>query len=115
MKKGIAVQEIKKNKLEGMIGLEIHSYILTREKLFCDCIASREKGLKANTNICPICAGYPWAKPMLPNNAACEKAVQIGLMLGCKINERLIGQRKHYDCPDLPKGYQKTLWATRAN
>ena len=109
MKKGIAVQEIKKNKLEGMIGLEIHSYILTREKLFCDCIASREKGLKANTNICPICTGQPGAKPMLPNRAAVEKAVQIGLMLGCKINERLILQRKHYDWPDLPKGYQNTL------
>ena len=109
MKKGIAVQEIKKNKLEGMIGLEIHSYILTREKLFCDCIASREKGLKANTNICPICTGQPGAKPMLPNRAAVEKAVQIGLMLGCKINERLIWQRKHYDWPDLPKGYQNTL------
>src|SRR3989338_4317791 len=109
MKKGIAVQVIKKNKLEGMIGLEIHSYILTREKLFCDSIASREKGLKANTNICPICTGQPGAKPMLPNKAAVEKAVQIVLMLGCKINERLIWQRKHYDWPDLPKGYQNTL------
>lgn len=46
---------------------------------------------------------------MLPNKAAVEKAVQIGLMLGCTIQERLLWQRKHYDWPDLPKGYQNTL------
>jgi len=82
---------------------------VTKEKLFCKCIASREKGLKANTNICPICTGLPGAKPMLPNKVAVEKAVQVGLMLGCKINNHLIWQRKHYDWPDLPKGYQNTL------
>ena len=100
---------------EGMIGLEIHVYLVTREKLFCRCISSREKGLKANVNICPICTGQPGAKPMLPNKTAVEKAVQIGIMLGCKINEKLAWQRKHYDWPDLPKGFQNTLsgkWAS---
>lgn len=97
-----------------MIGLEIHVYPLTKEKLFCTCISSREKGLKANSNVCPICTGQPGAKPMLPNKSAVEKAVQIGLMLGCKINEKLVWQRKHYDWPDLPKGYQNTLSGPRA-
>ncbi len=95
--------------LKGKIGLEIHSYLVTKEKLFCRCKASREKGLKPNTNICPICTGQPGAKPMLPNKTVVEKAVQIGLMLGCKINEKLVWQRKHYSWPDLPKGYQNTL------
>jgi len=95
--------------LKGKIGLEIHSYVVTKEKLFCGCKASREKGLKENVNICPICTGMPGAKPMLPNKSAVEKAVQIGLMLGCKINKKLVWQRKHYDWPDLPKGYQNTL------
>jgi len=95
--------------LKGMIGLEIHCYLLTREKLFCNCKASREKGLRANTLICPICTGMPGAKPMLPNRTAVEKAVQIGLMLNCKINKELVWQRKHYDWPDMPKGYQNTL------
>ncbi|MBX4196334.1 Asp-tRNA(Asn)/Glu-tRNA(Gln) amidotransferase subunit GatB [Candidatus Pacearchaeota archaeon] len=94
---------------QGMIGLEIHTYLITREKLFCSCIASRKKGLKPNTNICPICTGQPGAKPMLPNKSAVEKAVQIGLMLGCTINDSMTWQRKHYDWPDLPKGYQGTL------
>lgn len=95
--------------IEGMIGLEIHAYLVTKEKLFCQCIASRERGLQSNINICPICTGQPGAKPMLPNKTAVEKAIQIGLMLQCKINEKLIWQRKHYNWPDLPKGYQNTL------
>ncbi|MBS3090994.1 Asp-tRNA(Asn)/Glu-tRNA(Gln) amidotransferase subunit GatB [Candidatus Pacearchaeota archaeon] len=95
--------------LKGMIGLEIHTYLITKEKLFCRCIASREKGLKANVNVCAICTGQPGAKPMLPNETAIEKAVQIGLMLNCKINHELKWQRKHYNWPDLPKGYQNTL------
>ena len=101
------MQETKE--LKGMIGLEIHTYILTKEKLFCKCIASREKGTRANIHICPICTAQPGAKPMLPNKEAVEKAILIGLMLGCKINHELPWQRKHYNWSDLPKGYQNTL------
>jgi aspartyl-tRNA(Asn)/glutamyl-tRNA(Gln) amidotransferase subunit B len=92
------------------IGLEIHGYIMTDKKLFCGCKA--EHGLKyskPNTNICPVCTGQPGAKPMLPNKKAVDKAIQISLILGCRINEKLIWQRKHYDWPDLPKGYQNTI------
>src|SRR3989344_1243969 len=99
---------------EGMIGLEIHVYLVTKEKLFCRCRAVREKGTRANSFICPICTGQPGAKPMLPNENAVRKAVQVGLMLGCKINERLVWIRKHYNWPDLPKGYQNTLSGARA-
>ena len=94
---------------EGTIGLEIHTYLNTSEKLFCRCAAKREKGLTANSYICEICTGQPGAKPMAPNRSAVEKAVKIGLMLGCKINSKMAWQRKHYSWPDLPKGYQNTL------
>lgn len=96
-------------KLEGMIGLEIHTYLITKEKLFCECKASREKGQKENIYICPICTGQPGAKPMLPNGEAVRQAIRIGLMLGCKINNEFIWKRKHYSWPDLPKGYQNTF------
>jgi aspartyl-tRNA(Asn)/glutamyl-tRNA(Gln) amidotransferase subunit B len=92
------------------IGLEIHGYLLTKEKLFCTCKA--EHGLKKvnpNMNICPVCTGQPGSKPMLPNETAVKKIVQIGLMLGCKINKQFLWQRKHYNWPDLPKGYQTTI------
>jgi len=94
----------------GMIGLEIHVYPVTKEKLFCRCKAVRgDKSVNANTNICAICTGMPGSKPMLPNKEAVQKAVEVGLMLGCKISDKMPWQRKHYNWPDLPKGYQNTL------
>ena len=96
------------NKLK--VGLEIHGYIDTQEKLFCRCKSIHgSKFAKPNTNICPICTSQPGSKPMLPNSSAVEKAIQISLILGCKINEKLIWSRKHYSWPDLPKGFQNTI------
>ena len=92
------------------IGLEIHGYLNTKEKLFCKCKAIHgSKFAKPNTNICPICTGQPGSKPMLPNNEAINKTIQISLILNCKINKSLIWQRKHYSWPDLPKGFQNTI------
>jgi aspartyl-tRNA(Asn)/glutamyl-tRNA(Gln) amidotransferase subunit B len=102
------------NKLK--IGLEIHGYISTNEKLFCECKAIRhatKKQILPNTQICPICTGSPGSKPMLPNEQALNKAIEIALILNCNVNiiennKKIIWQRKHYDWPDLPKGYQLT-------
>lgn len=98
-----------------MIGLEIHGYIETEEKLFCNCYNFHDmKKIEPNTNICPICTGQPGTKPMLPNASAVNKILQISLMLNCKPNlienkNPLIFQRKHYDWPDMPTGYQRTI------
>jgi aspartyl-tRNA(Asn)/glutamyl-tRNA(Gln) amidotransferase subunit B len=97
-----------------MIGLEIHGYIDTKEKLFCRCKNFHDmKQIKPNTNICPTCTGQPGSKPMLPNKEAVKKIIEIGLMLNCVPNlvdneKPLIFQRKHYNWPDMPTGYQKT-------
>jgi aspartyl-tRNA(Asn)/glutamyl-tRNA(Gln) amidotransferase subunit B len=92
------------------IGLEIHGYINTKEKLFCNCKAIHgSKHAKPNTNICPICTGQPGCKPMLPNSSAIDKAIQIALILGCRVNPKIVWQRKHYSWPDLPKGFQNTI------
>jgi aspartyl-tRNA(Asn)/glutamyl-tRNA(Gln) amidotransferase subunit B len=97
------------------IGLEIHGYLNTKEKLFCDCKAMHGiKFSKPNTNICPICTAQPGSKPMLPNSEAIRRAIQVSLILKCKINEKLVWQRKHYDWPDLPKGFQSTISGTYA-
>ena len=91
------------------IGLEIHGYIKTKseKKLFCNCDVTHEE--KPNTHICPVCTAQPGCKPMAPNREAIDKIIAIGLMLGCKINQRMLFQRKHYSWPDLPSGYQKTI------
>jgi aspartyl-tRNA(Asn)/glutamyl-tRNA(Gln) amidotransferase subunit B len=100
------------------VGLEVHGYLTTKEKLFCNCKnAHKEKDSQPNTHICPICTGQPGAKPMLPNAQAIKKLIQIALMLGCKVNadpKLLVWWRKHYSWPDLPKGYQNTISGTYA-
>ncbi len=86
------------------IGLEVHGYLDTREKLFCMC---RTDSLDADVNsrICPICTGTPGSKPMGVNSEAVRKMVEIALVLGAKISSKdLVWQRKHYDWADLPKG-----------
>ncbi len=104
---------VEKNKV--MIGLEIHGYLETKEKLFCDCENMHDmKLIKPNTNICPVCTGQPGSKPMLPNSNAVNKILQIGLMLGCNVNvveegKVMVFQRKHYSWPDMPHGFQKTI------
>ncbi len=100
---------------QGMIGLEIHVYLVTKEKLFCRCKAVREKGTIPNKFICPICTGLPGSKPFAPNKSAVEKAIQVALMLKCNINENTNWQRKHYSWPDLPKGYQTTISGGRVS
>lgn len=91
------------------IGLEIHTYIAVenRQKLFCTCMI--DQNAPPNTTICPTCTAQPGAKPMLPNADAVKKVLKTALMLNCKTNSELIWQRKHYDWPDLPKGYQITM------
>jgi aspartyl-tRNA(Asn)/glutamyl-tRNA(Gln) amidotransferase subunit B len=94
--------------IKPKIGIEIHGYLTTKEKLFCKSSADY-KNASPNTNICPICTGQPGSKPMAPNIEAMKKCIAIALMLDCKINSKLTWQRKHYDWPDLPKGYQNTI------
>ena len=102
-----------KDKTNAKIGLEIHGYIETEEKLFCRCKNFHDmKIIKPNTNTCPICTGMPGSKPMLPNLTAINKILQIGLMLNCNVNlvpKLLVFQRKHYNWPDMPTGYQRTI------
>ncbi len=92
-----------RNKYEAVIGLEIHAQLLTESKAFCGC--STKFGNQPNTNICPVCLGYPGVLPVL-NEKVVEYTSLMGLAVNCTINERSIFARKNYFYPDLPKGYQ---------
>ena len=88
---------------EAVVGLEVHVQLKTQTKMFCRCATGF--GAPPNTLTCPVCLGHPGALPV-PNRAAVEWTVKLGLALGCEIAPRAIFHRKHYWYPDLPKGYQ---------
>lgn len=87
-----------------VIGLEIHTQLKTKSKMFCSCSNDAEDK-EPNTLICPICLGMPGTLPVT-NVKALELVAKIGLALGSKIAEVSWFDRKHYFYPDLPKGYQ---------
>jgi aspartyl-tRNA(Asn)/glutamyl-tRNA(Gln) amidotransferase subunit B len=85
------------------IGLEVHVQLKTRTKMFCGCGTSF--GAPPNTQVCPVCLGYPGAMPVM-NAEAVRLTVLSGMMLGCEINPYSKFDRKSYFYPDMPKNYQ---------
>jgi len=90
-------------KYETVIGLEVHTQLNTRTKLFCGCATSF--GESPNTKTCPVCLGMPGTLPVL-NREAFLKGIRIGLALKGTIAQTAKFDRKNYFYPDLPKGYQ---------
>ena len=88
---------------ETVVGLEIHVQLKTRTKMFCRCANGYGGG--ENTQVCPVCLGYPGALPVM-NRKAVEWTITLGLALDCEIAPRAVFARKNYFYPDLPKGYQ---------
>ena len=88
---------------ENTIGLETHVQLKTNTKMFCGCLL--KTGCEPNTNVCPVCLGYPGALPVM-NREAVKLTVMSGMMLGCEINRHATFDRKNYFYPDMAKDYQ---------
>lgn len=91
------------DKVQAVIGLEIHVELATATKMFCRC--RNHFGDEPNTNVCPVCLGMPGALPVM-NALAVELAMKVGLALGCQVDPLTKWDRKSYYYPDLPKNYQ---------
>lgn len=89
---------------EIVIGLEVHSQLLTQSKMFCSCNAGYQDA-EANTTVCPVCMGMPGVLPVI-NSQAIEYIIKTGLALDCTIANHTKFDRKNYPYPDLMKGYQ---------
>jgi aspartyl-tRNA(Asn)/glutamyl-tRNA(Gln) amidotransferase subunit B len=94
---------------EPIIGLEIHAELLTQSKMFCGCSVVDPTTSEPNTAVCEICTGMPGTLPAI-NQRAVEFAIRVGLALHCGINETSVFARKNYFYPDLPKGYQISMY-----
>jgi aspartyl-tRNA(Asn)/glutamyl-tRNA(Gln) amidotransferase subunit B len=93
------------DKYEAVIGLEVHTQLLTKSKAYASDAA--EYGAMPNTLVSPVTLGLPGTLPMT-NKRVIEFAIRLGLATGCKIRERNEYARKNYFYADLPKGYQIT-------
>lgn len=88
---------------EVIIGLEVHTQLLTKSKIFCGC--STKFGLAPNSATCPVCLGLPGVLPVL-NETAFRYSLKTALALNCIIQDIIKFDRKNYYYPDLPKNFQ---------
>ncbi len=93
---------------QSFIGLEIHIQLLTQTKIFCGCRAAF--GDEPNSNVCPVCMGYPGVLPAL-NQQAMHMAYLVAHALNCTLAPQTGFDRKNYFYPDLPKNYQISQFA----
>jgi aspartyl-tRNA(Asn)/glutamyl-tRNA(Gln) amidotransferase subunit B len=88
---------------QSFIGLEIHIQLLTESKVFCGC--TNRFGDEPNTNVCPVCMGYPGVLPAL-NAQAIRLSYVVARALNCEMSPQAVFERKNYFYPDMPKNYQ---------
>lgn len=89
---------------QPVIGLEVHAQLLTKSKMFCGCSAAYADS-QPNTQVCPVCSGMPGSLPVI-NREAVEDTLATALALHCEVPTRSKFDRKNYQYPDIPKGFQ---------
>src|ERR1700761_4741564 len=92
---------------EAVIGLETHVQLKTKSKMWCGC--ANAFGAPPNTNVCPICLGFPGVLPVANEEVVCL-TVLTGLLLNCSIPPFAKFDRKNYFYPDASKNYQITQY-----
>ena len=92
---------------ESVIGLEVHAQLLTQSKIFCGC--SSQFGADPNHHTCPVCLGLPGVLPVL-NKKVVDFALRAALATHCEVTQTSRWARKNYFYPDLPKGYQISMY-----
>jgi len=107
-----------KRLFECAVGLEVHAQITASSyKLFSNALTraptSTSSSLTnasyyASLDIEPFDAAHPGTLPRAPNSDCVFHAIRTGLALKGDISKVSSFERKHYNYPDLPHGYQIT-------
>ena len=90
---------------KAVIGLEFHCEMKSHTKVFSNAINGYSK--LSNEYVRPLDMAFPGTLPVV-NKTCVKKAIEMAMILNCKIPEYMEFDRKHYFYPDLPKGYQLT-------
>lgn len=91
---------------ETVIGLEIHTQLKTKSKLFA--ATDTTYGASPNSQVSFLEAAIPGTLPVF-NEKVLRYAIRFGLAVGAKvIAKESTFDRKNYFYPDSPKGYQIT-------
>ncbi|KZT60277.1 Glutamyl-tRNA amidotransferase subunit B, mitochondrial [Calocera cornea HHB12733] len=90
---------------QPVIGIEVHTQIRARRKLFSDAVANFDA--RPNWHVSSFDAAFPGTLPVL-NKACVDLGTRTALALGSQVHERSSFDRKHYFYADLPAGYQIT-------
>ena len=90
-------------KWETVIGLEVHTQLATKSKIFSG--SSTAFGAAPITQANAVDFALPGVLPVL-NKGAVECAIKFGLAIGATLNRVNVFDRKNCFYPDLPKGYQ---------
>jgi aspartyl-tRNA(Asn)/glutamyl-tRNA(Gln) amidotransferase subunit B len=94
------------SKWETVIGLEIHTQLKTKSKLFA--ATNTAYGASPNSQVSYLEAAIPGTLPVF-NEKVLRYAIRFGLAVGAKvIAKESTFDRKNYFYPDSPKGYQIT-------
>ncbi|MDR3257425.1 MAG: Asp-tRNA(Asn)/Glu-tRNA(Gln) amidotransferase subunit GatB [Mycoplasmataceae bacterium] len=93
------------NNFKATIGIEIHTELNTKSKMFSSAPVSSYD--EVNVNINEVDLGLPGVLPS-PNKMAVIKGIQLATALGMKIDTQLCFDRKNYYYQDLSKGFQIT-------
>ncbi len=94
-------------KYTPVIGLEVHLQVAVASKIFCGC--STLFGQAPNSQVCPVCLGLPGSLPVL-NREVVAQGIKMALATHCEILPLGLFARKNYFYPDLPKGYQISMY-----
>ncbi len=88
-----------------VIGLEMHAEMKSTTKVFSK--GENSYSDMSNSHVNKIDMAFPGILPLV-NKECMDKALEMAIILNCKIPEYFIFDRKNYYYPDLPKGYQIT-------